>query len=126
MIKTIIFIFTLSRPFPTSFGLKRSDYGIFWLFELFCYFFFNSLFGVRPEMIGTIIFIFTLSLPFPTWVCWERSHNDVFSFFEFFLEFSIKGRVGNDRNDNFHFHSFSVIPNLFWPEKMSYWCFLIF
>ena len=29
-----------------------------------------------------------------------------FNFFAIFLEFSIPGRVGNDRNDNFYFHSF--------------------
>ena len=44
----------------------------------------------------------------------------------FFFEFSIRGRVGNNRNDNFSFHSFSAFPNLFWPEKWPYWCFIIF
>ena len=92
--------------------------------------FFNSLLGVGQEMIRTIIFIFALSRLFPTWVRQEISHNGVLYFFEFFCyffsEFSIRGQVGNDRNNNFHFHSFSAFSNMFWPKKKPYWCFLIF
>ena len=33
------FIFSLSRPFPTYFGLKRSYDGVFQIFEFFFYFF---------------------------------------------------------------------------------------
>ena len=35
----IIFIFSLSRPFPTYFGLKWGRNGIFRFFEFYCYFF---------------------------------------------------------------------------------------
>ena len=34
-----IFIFSLSRPFPSYFGLKWSHNGIFYFIEFFCYFF---------------------------------------------------------------------------------------
>ena len=37
--KTIIFIFSLSQPFPTYFGLEWSRNVIFQFFEFFCYFF---------------------------------------------------------------------------------------
>ena len=36
---TIIFIFSLSQPFPTYFGLELSRNGIFQFFEFFFYFF---------------------------------------------------------------------------------------
>ena len=39
------------------------------------------------------------------------------NFFAIFLEFSIPGRVGIDRNDNFYFLSFSAFPNMFWHEE---------
>ena len=38
-------------------------------------------------------------------------------FFAIFFEFSIMGRVGIDRNDNFYFLSFSSFRNLFWLWK---------
>ena len=38
-----IFIFALSRPFPTYFGLKRSHNGVFLFFEFFTIFFELSL-----------------------------------------------------------------------------------
>ena len=34
-----------------------------------------------------------------------------------FLEFSIMGRVGTDRNNNFHFLSFMAFSHVFWIEK---------
>ena len=37
---TTIFIYSLSRPFQTYFGLKRSHNRVFLFFEFFCYFFF--------------------------------------------------------------------------------------
>ena len=35
---SFLLIFSLSQPFPTNFGLKRSDHGIFKFFEFFTYF----------------------------------------------------------------------------------------
>ena len=37
--KTIVFIFSLSQPFPIYFGLEWGRNGIFQFFEFFCYFF---------------------------------------------------------------------------------------
>ena len=52
--------------------------------------------------------------------------NFLIFFFFFFLEFSITGRVRTDRNDFFYFLSFLAFPNLFWPEKLPKWWFLVF
>ena len=41
------------------------------------------------------------------------------NFFAIFLEFSISGRVGIERDDNFYFLSFSSFRNLFWLEKKA-------
>ena len=76
-----------------------------------------------------IIFIFSLSQSFLTYFGLKWSCNGIFQFFEFFaifLEFSITGRVGKKRNDNFYFLAFSAFFNLLWLEKMPWWCFLIF
>ena len=67
----IIFIFSLSRPFPTCFSLKGRHNGIFLFFEFFCYFFaifleFSITQRVGTERNGTIIFIFSLSRSFLT------------------------------------------------------------
>ena len=128
MIGTIIFILTPSRPVPTCVGLKKCRNGVFQFLKLFLlFFFFNYLLGVGLEIIGTIIFILTLSRPFPTQFCLARCHNGVFLiFWLFFLEFSIQGRVRNDRNDNFYFHSFLTFPNQFGLEKKRLWRFLVF
>ena len=131
MIGTIIFILTPSRPVPTCVGLKKMPKWCFSVFKIFfAIFFFNYLLGVGLEIIGTIIFILTLSRPFQTEFCLVRCHNGVFLIFWilllFFLEFSIQGRVRNDRNDNFYFHSFSTFPIQFWLEKKRLWCFLVF
>ena len=42
---TIFYIFSLSQPFPTYFGLKRSYDGIFKIFEFFCYYFGTFYYG---------------------------------------------------------------------------------
>ena len=64
-----IFFFSLSRPPPTRFGMKRSHNGVFQFFEFFCYFFFNFLLRVVQKRNETIIFIFSLSQPFPNYFC---------------------------------------------------------
>ena len=48
------------------------------------------------------------------------------NFFVIFLEFSVTGRVGTDRNDNFYFLSFLALANLFWPVTKPEWCFSVF
>ena len=64
---TIIFIFSLSQPLPTYFGLKCGSNGIFLIFfNFFAIFFleFSITHRVETERNGTIIFIFSLSQPF--------------------------------------------------------------
>ena len=62
----IIFIFSLSHPFPTYFGLKGSHKGIFLIF--FTIFLeFSITRRVGTERSGAIIFIFSLSQHFPNY-----------------------------------------------------------
>ena len=79
------FFLSLSRTFPTCFGLNISNNGVFNFF--FLLFFSNSLFRVGKELIGTIIFIFSLSQPLPTCFGLKRSPYGVLYFFEFFCYF---------------------------------------
>ena len=93
---TIIFIFCLSRSFPTYFGLKWSHNDTFKFFEVFCYFFgifFNAAGRKRVER----QFLFTLSPPFPTCFSLKRTHNGIFwIFLQFFFNFL--SCVGQERN----------------------------
>ena len=80
-------------------------------------------------MIETIILFslfLNLSLPVLAWKEAIMVFLSFLNFFAIFFQFYTKGRVGNDRNDNFYFDSFSTIPNLFWLEKKLLWCFLVF
>ena len=116
----IIFIFSLSQPFSTYFGLKWCHKRIYYFYEFCCYFFWNFQLWVGLERIGTIIFIFSLSGPSPTYYGLKRSQKWIFQFFEFFfaifLEFSITRRVRTKWNDNYYFHSFLAFSNLFCLE----------
>ena len=83
----ITFIFTLSRPFATYSGSKRSHNGIIQFFQFFCYFSWNFLLGDGLERNGTIIFIFYLSHPSPSYFGLKCSHNGIVLYFEFFYYF---------------------------------------
>ena len=48
------------------------------------------------------------------------------NFFTTFLEFSITGRIGTERNDNFYFLSFSSFSKLLWLEMKPQWYFFNF
>ena len=72
--RTIIFISTFSRPFPTYFGLKLTQNDYFFIFLLF---FWNFLLRVGLERSGTIIFIFSLSQRFPPYFGLKWSHNSI-------------------------------------------------
>ena len=75
---TIIFIFSLSLPFPTYVGLKWCHNGFFSFFSFFCYFFWNFLFSVGWERNGTTIFIFSISPRFPTYFGLKLCRNGIF------------------------------------------------
>ena len=76
----IIFIFSLSYPFPTCFGLKGGRNGIFFnFFKLFAILLeFSITRRVGTERNGSIIFIFSLSRPLPTYFGLKWSHNGIF------------------------------------------------
>ena len=127
--ETIICIFSLSRPFPTNFCLKRRHNCIFLIFWIFLQFFTNFLLRVGLERNRMIIFIFPVSRSIPTYYGLKWSHNGIFIFSEFFsifLEFSITHRVGTKRNDNFCFPYFSAFFNVFWLEMNQQWYFFNF
>ena len=119
----IIFIISLSQPFPTDYGLKRSQNGIFLIFRIFQLFFLNFKLCVWTERIGTIIF-FSLFLGLPQSILdWKEVIMYILNFLNFvtiFLEFSITRRVGMKPNNNFYFLSFSAFSILFWLEMKPY------
>ena len=112
--ETIIYIFSISWPFPTNFCLKRSHNSFF---SIFLQFFCNFLLRVWLERNRMIIFSFPVSRSIPTYYGLKWSHNDIFIFSEFFYYFYgifYTRWVGTKRNDNFCFPSFSAFSNLFW------------
>ena len=116
----IIFIFSLSYPFPTYFQLKLSHNGNF---EFFCFFlgsFYYALGGNGTEWNTSTILIFSLSHLFQLILVWNEAIMVFFNFLNFFaifMEFSISRRVGTERSDNYYFPSFSALSNLFWLER---------
>ena len=57
---TIFCLFSLSQPFPTNFGQKRSYDGIFYIFQFFCYFFGTFYYGSGRNT-AERFFLFALS-----------------------------------------------------------------
>ena len=117
---TTIFIFSISRPFPTYFDLKWSPNGIIWFFY-FSSFFFGILYypsgrnGIERQF---LFFLFLgISQPILAWNEAIMVFFNLLNFFAIFLEFSITHWVGTERNDNFYFLYLSAYSNLFWLEK---------
>ena len=121
--ETIFFIFSLSQPFPTYFGLKWSHKGVF---KFFCYFFgiFYYASG-RDETKRYFLFSLFLSLFQPILVSVEaiKVFYNFLNFFAIFLEFSITPRVRTKRNDIFYLLFFSAFPNLYWFQMKPWRCF---
>ena len=119
---TIIFIFSLSQPLPTYFGLKWGSNGIFLKFLIFLLFCFGILYYTSGRN-GTERNDNFYFLSFPTFssLLWLKMKPqwyffDSLNFFAIFLEFSITPRARMKRKHNFYFLSFSVFSNLFWLE----------
>ena len=119
---TIIFIFSLSQPLPTYFGLKWGSNGIvliFWIFLLFFFMVFSITHRVGKEQNGTIIFVSLFLIFFRPILAWNEFLMVFFNFLNFFvifLEFSITHWAGTNRNNIFYFLSISASSNLFWLE----------
>ena len=76
---TIFFIFSLSQPLPTYFGLKWGSNGIvliFWIFLLFFFLEFSITHRVGTERNDN--FYFPLSHLFPTYFGLKWIHNGIF------------------------------------------------
>ena len=71
LIGTIIFIFSLSWPFPTCFGFKRSPYGVLYLFNFFAIFF-EFFITCREGIDRNDNFYFLSFLTFLTLFCLEQ------------------------------------------------------
>ena len=102
----IIFIFSLSHPFPTYFRFKRSHNGIFLVFRTFLEFSISRRVGTKQNDTFYI-------LSFPAfYIRFWLDMKAIVVFFNFlnvfvnFLEFSITRRAGTKRNDNFYLYSF--------------------
>ena len=111
-----IFIFSLSHHFPTYLGLKWTHNGIFFIFELFCYFFGIFYFAMgRNETERYFLYSLFLGI-FQSILAWNECimvYINFFNFIAIFWEFLITRQVGIKRNDNFYFLSFSSFSNLF-------------
>ena len=106
---TITFIFLLSHPFPTYFGLKWILNDIFYFLQFFCYFFgiFYYASG-RNEMERKFLFSSFLGLFQPTFA-WNEAiivFFNVLNFLPIFFKFSTTRRVGTKQNGNIYFPSF--------------------
>ena len=123
---TIIFILSLSQPFPTYFGWKWRHNGFFFLFfEFFLLFFLEFSITRQIGKKRNDSFYF---LPFSAFsnLFWLEIKPQWFFFFVLVMEFSITRRVETKRNDNFYFLYFSAFSNLFWVEMKPQWYVLIF
>ena len=124
----IIFIFSLSHPFPAYFHWKWSHNGFFFNFLNFlaiCLEFSNK-YRVGTERNGTIIFISLFLVYFQPILAWNEFIMVFFHFFVIFLEFSFMPRVRMERNDNFYFLSFAAFSCLSSLEMKPQRYFLIF
>ena len=111
-----IFIFSISRPFPTNFGLEWTHNGIFWFF-FFCFFGnFYYLSGKNGTKRQFLFFLF-LGL-FQLILALNEAITLSFNLLNFlailFWIFSYaSGRSGSKRNDNFLFSLFEPFPTCF-------------
>ena len=116
--ETIIFIFHISHPFPTYFGLKGTI-SVFLLFFEFFTIFMEFFITLRVGTKRTDNFYF-LSFPVFSNLFWliMRSHWYflIFWIFCYFFGISITHRARTKWNNNFYFLSFSASSNLFWLE----------
>ena len=111
--RAIIFIFSLSQPFPTYFGLEWSHNGIFQFFEFFSIFLEFSL-ARREETKQSDNFYFLSFSAFSNIFWLGMKSQWYFSISWIFLEFSLTHREGTKQNDSFYFLTFSVFSNIFW------------
>ena len=74
--ETIVFIFSLSHPLSTDFGLKLSHNCIFFFFFILL-FFWNFLFHFEQERNEMVIFIFLISHPLSTYFGSKWSDNGI-------------------------------------------------
>ena len=109
----ILFIFALSHPFPTYFGLKWSHKGVFeffWIFLLFFGIFYYS--SGKDETKRYFLFSLFLILFQPILVSNEaiKVFFNFLNFFAIFLEFSFTRRIRRKWNDIFYLLFFSAFP----------------
>ena len=119
--ETIFFIFSLSQPFPTYFGLKWSHKGVF---EFFCYFFgiFDFASG-RDETKRYFIFSLFLSLFQPILVSIEaiKVLFNFLNFFAIFFEIFYYASGKDETKLYFLFSHFLILfqPILAWNEAIK-------
>ena len=122
---TIIFIFSLSQPLPTYFGLKWGSNGIFLIFWIFLPIFFG-IFYYTSGWNGTEWndnFYFLSFYAFSSLFWLKMKPQRYFLIFLIFLPFSFIPWVRIERKDNFYFLSFAAFSCLFSLEMKPQWYF---
>ena len=125
---TTFFIFSISRPFPTYFGLKWSHIGIFWFFWISLSFF--GIFYYQSDRKGTerqFLFFLFLGI-FQPILAWNEAKLVFFLFFfSFFgILYFPSGRNGTERQ--FYFSLFLLLfqPILAWKEAIMGFFYFFF
>ena len=98
------FIFSLSPPFPTYFGLERSYDGVFKIFEFFHYFCRIFYYGSGRHTSERFFLCFLFLGHSKPILSWKEAMMVFYNFFNFsaiFLKFFILSRVETHRNDFF-------------------------
>ena len=115
--KTIVFIISPSKLFPTYFGLERHRNGIFQFLSFFSIFLEFSLARREGTKRSNNFCFLSLSAFSNLFFPWNEAVMVFFNFwifFAIFLEFSLQRREGTKRSDNFYFLSLSAFSHLFW------------
>ena len=128
--ETIIYIFSLSRPFPSNFCLKRTQNCFFPIFRIFFAIFYEFSITRRIGTKRNDNFYFPCFSIYFNLLWLEMKPKWYFlNFFAIFLEFSITCRAGTEQINNFYFLSFWAFLNLFFASneaKMVFYNFFEF
>ena len=112
------FIFSISRPFPTYFGLKWSYDGVLKFFEIFCYFF-GIAYSRSSRNPSERLFLFFLFLGLSNPILAWKEAMMVFPNFLNFFGILYYG-MGRNASEGFFFSFFLNLsqPILAWKEPM--------
>ena len=102
----IIFIFPLSKPFPTYFGLKVGHNGISLFFAIFFGFYITRRMGTKRN--DNFYFLSFSAFSYLFWLV-LKPQRFFFNFLAILLEFSITGRAGTERYFLIFYYFFGIL-----------------